>query len=182
LHGYPATLTRAQTDAATPLTAAFLAAFDVVIFDRMQRTYTPEEASAIEAWVRAGGGVLSMTGFANAVDPDITAPNSLLAPFGGQYVPPLLEGSSIVTITDFVPSPVTTNIAALPFAGGYAVQVQPGWTVVAYDTGTPIAMIAEHGGGRIYMWGDEWVEYSMEWGNNVQAFWQDGIDWLTHRK
>jgi hypothetical protein len=182
LQAYPATVTRTQTDTATPVTPAFLASFDVIILDKLQRTYSSEEASAMEAWVRAGGGVLSMTGFANSVDPDITAPNSLLAPFGGQYIPPLLESSSLVTITDFSPSPVTTTVFALPFAGGYAVQPQPGWTVTAYDTGTPIAMIGEHGGGRIYMWGDEWVEYSMEWGNNVQAFWQNGIDWLTHRK
>jgi hypothetical protein len=183
LQAYPATVTRTQTDTSTPLTPAFLSSFDVIIFDQIQRAYSTEEASAMEAWVSQGGGVLSLTGF-NNLPSDVAFPNSLLAPFGGQYLSQLLVPTGVATIGMFAASPVTTGIAALPFAGGYGVSVQGTWTAVAFlDPATPVAMISEHGKGRLYMWGDEWVEYSMEWGiTDAQRFWQNGIDWLTHRR
>jgi hypothetical protein len=181
LQSYPATVTRTQLDM-TPLTSQVLASYDVIVLDQLVRTYTTDEAGAMEAWVSAGGGLLSLTGFVNTPDPDVTRADSLLAPFGGQYLTQLLEYPGVATITDFAPSPVTTGLQALPFAGGYGCQVVSPWTAIAFDTGTPIGMISVHGNGRVYMWGDEWVEYSMEFGStDAQRFWQNAIDWLTHR-
>ncbi len=71
--------------------------------------------------------------------------------------------------------------SALLVSRGFGCQVVSPWTAFAFDTGTPIGMISDHGSGRVYMWGDEWVEYSMNFGNNVTQFWQNAIDWLTHR-
>jgi hypothetical protein len=182
LQAYPATVTRTQVDG-EPLTSDVLASFDVIILDRLLRTYTADEASAMQAWVKQGGGLLSLTGFYNSPDPDVTRPNSLLAPLGGQYLSQLFATQGTDTITDFVPGPVTTGIQMLPFAGGYGCQVEPPWTTYAFDADIPVGMFEDYGNGRVDMWGDEWVEYSMEWpSSDAQVFWQNAIDWLLHRR
>src|SRR5436305_6089556 len=48
-----------------PLDAARLSGFEVLILDQPSRHYSADEASTFAAWVSAGGGAFSMTGFVN---------------------------------------------------------------------------------------------------------------------
>jgi hypothetical protein len=71
---------RIQTMAPTPtITAATLQPFDVVILDWLMCDYTVSEASVFAAFVSAGGGAISMSGYDGNTTDDWHA-NSLLAP------------------------------------------------------------------------------------------------------
>src|SRR6185503_8752201 len=70
---------RIQTTPGEPVTAATLEPFDVVVLDWLTRDYTTSEAATFAAWVAAGGGVASMSGWDNVTTDDWHA-NSLLAP------------------------------------------------------------------------------------------------------
>jgi hypothetical protein len=59
---------RLETTPDEPLTATTLAPFNVVVLDWLTRDYSPEEAASFGAWVEAGGGVVSMSGFDNVMD------------------------------------------------------------------------------------------------------------------
>ena len=189
LQNYPASVTRTQNDAA-PVTVSLLESFDVVVLDMLTRSYSSDEAAAMAAWVRGGGGLLSLTGYNNA-DTDWTRPNSILASLSVGYGPTLvLNGSSVSYITDFAAHPVTTGVSVLPFWGGYNVfsRTMGGTALVAFGPAPVggVAMVAEGAGefgkGRVYLWGDEWVEFSSVWpGTDSARFWTNAIDWLTHR-
>ncbi len=115
------TATSAVSPASTPLTAATLAGFDVVVLDHLTRSYTAAEMAVFAAWVAAGGGVAAMSGFTSA--PDDFYPNTLLAPLGVQYTkpPPLLSGPVI----SFAPHPITQGMTSITFVGGWAIAECP---------------------------------------------------------
>jgi hypothetical protein len=183
LDAYGASAARAQLDTTTPLTASFLAGYDVVVLDHLPRSYAAGEAATLEAWVQSGGGLLSLSGFVN--DPsDWEQPNSLLAPLSVGYQSTLLLDTPDSTISDFVPHPVTRGLQSLPFYGGYGVFANaPGAVNVAFTGSTAVGVVAEYGRGRVYLWGDEWVEFSQKWtpGGDAGQFWADAFNWLSHR-
>jgi hypothetical protein len=186
LQAYPATVTRLGTNA-SPVTADSLAAFDIVILDQLTRSFDGSEATALAAWVHGGGSVMSLTGFVNT-DSDWSWPNSLLAGLPLQYVSGLvIDTPSPSSVTDFASHPVTAGLHEVPFWGGYRVTLTgncDGATqTVAFVPAGPVGAVCEHGSGRAYLWGDEWVEYSSEWtpATDAQQFWQDAIDWLARR-
>jgi hypothetical protein len=74
---------RIQTDN-TPITQAILDKYDIIILDRLIRTYDPMEAALVAGWVGDGGGLMSMTGYTGA-PPDVNNPNSIIGPMGLTY-------------------------------------------------------------------------------------------------
>jgi len=185
LLAYPAVITR--TTNTSPVTEEGLAAFDVVILDQLTRDFEGSEAAALASWVHAGGAVMSLTGYLNA-DSDWSRPNSLLARMPARYVPGLIAAPpSLAFLTTFSPHPLTADLHSVPFWGAYHVALSgecDGDTrVVASLEGAPVAIACEHGAGRLYVWGDEWVEYSSQWTRRSDAprFWQNAICWLSRR-
>jgi hypothetical protein len=184
LLAYPATVTRLQTNA-SPVTASQLAAFDIVVLDQLTRTFASNESAVLADWVHAGGSVLSLTGYVNTAS-DATLPNSLLASLPLSYASGFVGATSApVFVTSFAASPVTALLRQVPFWGGHLVDVAgpcdgSTQTVAFYGRGA-VGAVCEHGAGRLYLWGDEWVEYSSEWNGTTDApqFWQDAIDWLA---
>jgi hypothetical protein len=171
-------VTRFGTDAA-PLTAEMLAMFDVVILDRLVRDYTAEEAATLRAFVEAGGGVMVMTGYTGGGE-DYTRPNTLLAPFGVGYVGGLHNGP----ITDFVAHPLTAGLSSVTFLGGYLIDDMMGTgTVVARLDGGTAGLALEVGGGRVFVWGDEWIEFDSEWSTMpmITELWTNVFAWLGPR-
>ncbi len=90
-------------------------------------------------------------------------------------------------MTDFATHPLTTGLANVPFCGGYGVPFGgscdgPTLSIADIDGGS-VAAACDEGLGRVYIWGDDWVEYPETWdaGQDTQQFWQDAIDWLAHR-
>lgn len=173
------TVARIQTDSST-LSVQLLSSYDVVIIDRLVRQYSLDEALLLRTWVEAGGGLMSMTGYTGGA-PDIDNPNSLLGELGLGYVPGLRSGP----VTMFVPHATTSSLTSVTFSGGFRVEVLPGplaatSTVVAHLSDGPAAVAAERGSGRVFVWGDEWVQFDSEWSSmpEIPRFWANVLGWL----
>jgi hypothetical protein len=167
---------------AAPLTAEQLAAHDVVILDRLRRDYTAEEAAILRDFVAAGGGVMVMTGYTGGGE-DRTRPNSLLAAIGLEYLPGLHNGP----VTSFEVHPLTTGLTSVTFQGGYLVGEVAGVpganTVVARLSVGPAGIAQERGAGRVFVWGDEWIQFDSEWTTlpEINQLWVNVMTWLGPR-
>lgn len=175
------TVTRLFTSSSSTITPAILANLDVVILDRLPRDYTPAEAAVFTRWIEAGGGVVSMSGYSGG-PADVTRPNSLLVEVGGAYGGALASGP----VTRFNPHPLTTGIGSITFLGGFGVTAMPTVgtsTVVArLPDARPAGIAFERGRGRVFMWGDEWIEFDSEWRQmpQIAVFWGNILGWLAH--
>ncbi|MDI1436844.1 ThuA domain-containing protein [Polyangium sorediatum] len=158
--------------------AAFLDKYDVLIFDRLTRPYTAEEASALAAWVGMRGGFVAMTGYTDA-EPDFYT-NTLLAPFGLAYQPGLYSEP----VTMFAAHPVTAGLSSVTFLGGYLVKDLGGSGGTSAAIGSisagPVAFAHERGKGRAVVWGDEWIEYDSEWQAlpEIEQLWVNILAWI----
>ncbi len=177
-HGNGTTVTRLD-DPAVVVDATLLAHYDIVLLDRLSRLYTTDEATAMQTWVHAGGGVMALSGYTgNATD--YTYPNSLVAGMGAQF------GGSLrsANVTDFTAHPLDEGLTSITFQGGFeavvdAPQTAPA-TVIARVNGAAIATATQYGVGRVYLWADEWITFDSVWSGNVElpAFWADAFGWL----
>jgi hypothetical protein len=177
-------VTRLQTTTGMPVTAATLQPFDIVILDWLTRDYTSSEASVFSAWVAAGGGVVSMSGYDNNTTDDWHA-NSLLAPLEVAYSGPLLNGP----VTDFATHPITTGLTSVTFNGGYGISDLGGTastrTPLAFlplSTGnTTVGFAIQMGSGHAFVWGDEWIEFDSEWSTlpEIKQLWVQVFGWIA---
>ncbi len=166
-----------------PLAAADLTGIDVVILDRLSRDYDATEVAALQAFVRAGGGLISMTGY-SWHGPDATRPNLVLLGLGAPYeVSVHLDGA----VTEWLAThPIADGIDVMTFQGGYAVTPLAGFstTTVATRDGYAVGVAVESGDGRVFVWGDEWIEYDTEWAAmpTVARLWANLFGWLVPRR
>ncbi len=173
------TVQRIQTTANDPLTAQSLAPFNVIVLDHLPRAYGPAEAAVVKAFVEAGGGLVSMTGYVNN-NADWYA-NPLIATLGVNYSGALIDGP----VTAFVPHPITQGLTSVTFLGGYAVTT----TGASNNTRTPIASLPEGNiafavqasAGRAFVWGDEWIEFDSEWNTipEIKSLWVNIFGWVA---
>jgi hypothetical protein len=173
---------RIQTTSGEPVTEATLQPFDVVVLDWLTRDYTASEAAAFAAWVAAGGGVMSMSGYDNITTDDWHA-NSLLAPLEVAYSGPLLSGP----VTDLAKHPITAGLTSVVFEGGYAISDLGGHA----STRTPIAFLPsggdnvtvgydiQMGTGRAFVWGDEWIEFTSMGSMFPPQLWVQVFAWIS---
>jgi len=176
-HSNGTTVTR-LVDPSVTVDAALLAAYDIVLIDRVGRLYTADEAAALATWVHAGGGVMALSGYSGGPQ-DQTFPNSLVVQLGVQFTGALLSGP----VTMFTPHPLSTGLTSVTFSGGFPVMAtasaeQP--IVVGQIGTTPVAIATPYGSGRVYLWGDEWVTFDSQWAGSIQIlqFWVDAFGWL----
>lgn len=160
--------------------AAALAPYDVIILDQLTREYAPAEAMVFDDWVNAGGGLMAMTGHTASPVSAQQWPNGILGPMGLVYQGALLNGP----VTDFSPHPTTMGLTSVTFLGGFEVAATiPGQSeVVARLPGmVPAAQAQERGAGKVFMWGDEWIEYDSEWAAlpEIAQLWTNIFEWLT---
>ena len=167
-------------DTGTPpaLTSSDLSGFDVAILDYLVRAYTPEESAALSQWVRSGRGLMSLNGFDGSSD--LARGNSLLIELGIEHV----MGLQSETVTTFRAHPLTTGLTSVSFHGGYRVGNLPsgeGSVVVAEITAGPVGLALVRGGGRAFVWGDEWVEFDSQWQTlpEIKTFWINSLGWLS---
>jgi hypothetical protein len=170
---------RTHTMASETFDAVLLDKYDVIIFDRLPRQYTTDEAGVLKAWVETRGGFVSMTGYTGAAAPDFYT-NTLLAPFGLEYQP----GLHTEPVTMFAMHPVTVGLTSVTFAGGYLVKdlgLNGGTsTVIGSISAGPVAFAHERGKGRAVVWGDEWIEFDSEWKSlpEIEQLWVNIIAWI----
>ena len=170
------------------LTADLLANYDVLILERLVRSYSQIEASVFTAWVTGGGAVLSIGGFFSSGS-DSSNTNSLLSGIGiayGSYV--LGSAGGPFYITELASHPIMAGITSLPFWGGFTVQptaIADGLgtnTTLATSASQPIGVVQARGQGRVLVWGDEWVENdAVSATANVRGFWLQALTWLARR-
>jgi hypothetical protein len=167
------------------LTAALLSEFQIVVVQdvsKMDRTYAAEEVAALEAWVRQGGGLMTLIGYADA--DEIENVNLLLAPFGLSYGSQQIlqkNGGSTVPISGWEAHPITEGITAVGVDNGY--PVTGGGTLFANEGGFDVGRALEVDLGHVEVWGDEWITYNTEWTEHpdyqVERFWVNSIKWLS---
>lgn len=167
------------------VTPAFLAGFDLVLLDRIERSLSPMEAAALAAFVKdEGGGLITLIGYNfdnNNPAPERERANSALTPFGLAY-----EGGYFgnAVIPTFVPNhPVSQGIVDVNFAGGIEPRDngKQGTSTVFATFDLKNAGLAHETatGGRVIVWGDEWITFDSDWQGfaDVQAFWVNMVDW-----
>ena len=164
------------------LTPELLAPYQIILSqDISGRVRTADEAAALEAWIRAGGGFMTLTGYGGASEP--TNVNTLLAPTGIQYADNLvLCGCGFTLPVDgWHPHPVSDMITRLGMDNGY--PVTGAGTVVADQSGYDLLRATQLGSGRVLVWADEWISFDSEWTGHpdyqVQRFWLNAIKWLS---
>ncbi|HEY2406701.1 MAG TPA: hypothetical protein VGI10_11895, partial [Polyangiaceae bacterium] len=172
----------------TTITADFLAQYQVVVIQGLMDNVkspttfwqpTPDEASALQTWVEAGGGLISMTGYTGAVQ-EVTPVNTLLSFTNIQYnMDDIFQNcdnavymnhcycwGSSVPFTGFVQStPIGANITQVGIFHGRSIQAPSDATIVAKDaaTGAVLGVTKQIGMGRVFVFADEWVTYTSQW-------------------
>jgi len=143
--------------------------------------YSADEVQALDAWVKGGGGFMTLIGFA---DPDeIINVNALLSSFGLSYGPEQIlprRGGQTVPVTEWLQHPVTLGISLVGVDTGYPVL---GGSAIAQEQGYEVLAPFETELGHVLVWGDEWITYNSEWTEHpdyqVERFWLNAIKWLT---
>mgnify|MGYP002149923404 CR=1 FL=1 len=163
------------------LDKATLNKYDIIILDYLIRNYTAEEAMTTQTWVEAGGGLMAMTGFTNAQFA-ADRPNSLIKPMGLSYN--TSKGFFSGPVTQFVPHPITMGLTSISFYGGLFIDivndgVGVNKTIMTLPQG-PVGVVQERMNGRLFIFGDEWVEFDSEWKNipQIKQFWVQTLAYL----
>jgi hypothetical protein len=165
------------------LTKSLLSPYKVLVVQNVStgHVYAPSEVAVLNDWVKAGGGLMTLTGFA---DPsEVVNVNGLLAPYGVSYGTTgiLYGGGTTVPVTNWVPHPVTKGVTRIGIDNGYAVLGSG--TTLASEGGFDVLKVKEVGSGHVLAWGDEWITFNSEWSAHpdyqVQTFWQNIVDWFA---
>ena len=180
-------------DAATFLTKptfdeAFLGQYDVIILQALESAkgsanqwqFSAAEMAAFEAWVRAGGGVIALTGYSDDPAEAVTT-NALLAFSGLQYAGLSTYGDTMTgeascpdgccyCYGSSIPSrgwdaahPISANLSAVGAYYGRSITVPANGAIVAQDGGKVLGATVEIDAGRVFMFHDEWVTYNSQW-------------------
>jgi len=137
----------------------------------------------LNAWVNAGGGILTLIGY--GATSERANVNLLLAPMGLSYsAAPILpkSGGSTVPITNWLANhPVTDGITRIGVDNGY--EVAGTGTTLATEQNLVLLKGKEVGQGHVLVWGDEWITFNSEWTTHpdyqVARFWVNSLKWLT---
>jgi hypothetical protein len=168
------------------VTPAFLDKYDLVLLDRIERALSAEEAAALAAFVKdEGRGLITLIGYNfdnQNPAPERDRANSALSSFGLAYQGPYFGDNVVPT---FDPNhPVSKDIADVNFNGGIEpvdLGMQGTSTVFAtYQAkNAGIAHQTAMNGGRVIVWGDEWITFDSVWQGyvDVEAFWVNMVDW-----
>ena len=176
-------------DHASPLTADFLARFNVIILASLSQdsnggpwwTFTAEESTAFREWVEMGGGVITLTGYAGSSE-EATATNQLIGFSGVQYnkddafadcpdwATCNCTKSYILSTwnrTDSEIANLSNNVTYIGFEHGRSITAPEGAHVaatVSSSDGIKNVLVGKKvGKGRVLAFGDEWITYTSQW-------------------
>ncbi len=169
-----AVVTTYTTD--TPFTTDFFDQYDVLIFQALEDreggpywSFDATEQANFEAWIRAGGGLITLTGYGgNSQEVDPT--NQLIAFTGMSYAKDDILGtcpdndcccaSNSVPVTGWnTANPIAANITRVGAFHGRSVM---GGDVVVQGTSVYGAS-KQVDAGRVFVFADEWVTYTSQW-------------------
>ncbi|PCC70923.1 hypothetical protein SAMN02745121_02610 [Nannocystis exedens] len=166
----------------TPIDAVTLDKYDIVILDWLVRTYSADEAALIKTWVDGGGGLMSMTGHTNN-QTVVERPNSIIAPMGLAYN--ASQGFFSGPVTQWAQHPITQGITSVSFYGGLYIDITDDGVATNEVIGTlpqgPVAVAQVRNDGKLFIFGDEWIEFDSEWQQipQIKQFWVNILAWLS---
>ncbi len=185
------TVTRTSLDGTTDgvVTPELLAGYQVLIIDRIERALTESEASAVEQFVKSDGrGLITLIGYnfdSDNPQPERDRANSALQPFGLAYQGDYMYTDAGVTPTFDPAHPICDGITDVNFWGGIEpvdLEGQGSTDVFAYVPlgNAGLAHQTADDGGRVVMWGDEWITFDSDWAGyaDVPGFWAQMLEWV----
>lgn len=176
----------------TPITKAFLDQYDVILLQDLRAwQLDAAEVQAFQDWINLGGGVIALSGYFSDGSAEIVPTNQLLASTGVQLLPDEVPGEACVAaesyavcnnpnsnngnkcycwgvslpLTEFnTAHPISANMRSVGSFRGRAVSPGDGEVVVSYHT-TPVGVTKVVGTGKVFVFGDEWITYTSQWGD-----------------
>ncbi len=177
------------------LTAEEIAGLDVIVVLRADTApletedvtspahheFAEGEVSALESWVRAGGGLLTTIGYQGDEAAEVENVNRLLAPFGLGYSTTQLDLNGF--IEDWSAHAISEGVERVRTDNGAEPDDSNG-TVVARGAEDRVAMVVDEvDSGHVIVFGDEWITYDSEWADledqQVERLWLNMIKWLS---
>lgn len=142
--------------------------------------FSADEVAAFERWVRAGGSVLTTTGYRADEAREVVNVNRLLAPFGMAYSTSKLALDGYVQ--DWSAHPVTSGVSNIYISNGVEPDGSRATTLARGSDERVALQAAADPAIRVLVWGDEWITYDELWQakeeQQVELFWLNMIDWL----
>jgi len=204
----------------TKLTPDFLAGFDVFILQDLEDAthsgdgpfwqFGADEIDALTKWVEAGGGLIALTGYSGNTQ-EVVPSNALLKFSNISYNtddvlstcgPPVMDcycvGNSVPLTSWVAGNPIAANITAVGVFHGRTINAPDATTVSAMGN-SKYAVSKAVGKGKVFVFGDEWVTYTSQWGQplpqniapgtcqgvgpdkvyQVPQFWYNAIKWVA---
>lgn len=163
----------------TPITRDFLDKYDVLILQALEAreggpywSFSADERAAFEAWVRAGGGVVALTGYGGQ-SAEVGPTNELVAFTGMSFHTDdvfttcpdnccYCAGSSIPVYGWNPAHPIAQNVTTVGAFHGRSIE-PGGGALVASEGALVYGATKEFDAGRVFLFFDEWVTYSSQW-------------------
>jgi hypothetical protein len=192
LQAQGSSVTRTTLDTLEVITDDFLAPYQVVILDRITREFSANEAAALGKFVgQDGRGMITLIGYNfdnNNPQPERERANTALAPFGLAYQGDYLQVLGLPTFDQT--HEVSMGITDVNYAGGMemidtgALGTSAVFATVTTSGGTfdgGMAHQTPDDGGRIIVWGDEWITFDTDWAGfaDVESFWAHMLTWVS---
>jgi hypothetical protein len=170
------------------LTPSFLAPYNVIILQWLRDVpdaggegslwkFSPDEVSALAAWVNAGGGLVTLSGY-DGDGQEVTPLNTLLSftdmsynqdsTYGNDCTGSSCWGGSCGLTGWNTTSPIGAHLMAVGIANGRSISVaaDAGYAPVVdcpCPGGHDCAVHEDIGKGHVFAFTDEWVTYTSQW-------------------
>jgi hypothetical protein len=173
----------------TPLTQEFLANYDIIILQALEDReggpywqFSASDIANLQAWVEAGGGIMSLTGYGGRVE-EVNPTNQLLAFSGLSYGTADIYGtcpdSCCYCAGNSVPvdgwqgsHPISAHMTRVGAFHGRPVMAPADAATVVSGGGSVLGATKQVGQGRVFFFFDEWVTYTSQWGTAIPS----GVD------
>jgi hypothetical protein len=177
----------------TPITADLLGKYDVILLQDLRAwQLDATEVQLFQDWINNGGGVIALSGYESNSTVEIVPTNQLLGSTGVQLLPDEVPGEACVAaesyavcnnpssnngnkcycwgvslpLTDFnTTHAITKNMRSVGSFRGRAVSPGEGSEVVVSYHTTPVGVTKTVGAGKVFVFGDEWITYTSQWGD-----------------
>lgn len=145
--------------------------------------FAASEVSALEGWVRAGGGLMTTIGYQGDESAEVVNVNLLLEPFGLGYDPENTDLDGGFLETWDMTHPISNGVSSINVQNGVQPYDTTG-TVVARGEQDRVGLVAHQvDDGRVIVFGDEWITYDSEWEDTedqqVELLWLNMIKWMS---
>ncbi len=177
------------------LTSEVLAGLDLIVVLRADTAplgqddspahheFSEAEVAALEAWVRAGGGLMTTIGYQGDETAEIVNVNRLLAPFSLGYDSAATNIASGFLDEWDTTHPIANGVTQINVDNGVGPLTAQGTTVAWTNQSEPALVVDQADQGRVVVYGDEWITYDSEWQDvaeqQVELFWLNLFKWMS---